>query len=173
VEVAGGVHHVFARGNGKRDIFFVDLDRVLYLRLLGQVVDRQRWRCLAYCLMDNHMHLLVETPEPNLGAGMGRLQGLYAQTFNRRHGRCGHVFGGRFGSVLVRTDAQLLAVAHYIALNPVEAGLCRDAAQWRWGSHAAVVNGGMVPAWLDVQRLLGYFGAAGGDPERRYAEFVR
>jgi putative transposase len=172
LEVAGGIHHVFARGNGKRDIYLGERDRVLYLRLMGQVVVRQRWHCLAYCLMDNHMHLLVETPEPNLGAGMGRFHGLYAQTFNRRHGRCGHVFGGRFGSVLVRTDGQLLTVARYIALNPVEAGLCREAAQWPWGSHAAMVNG-QPPAWLDVERLLAYFGAAGGEPEERYGEFVR
>jgi REP-associated tyrosine transposase len=166
------VHHVFARGNGKRDIFLVERDRVLYLRLMGQVVVRQRWHCLAYCLMDNHMHMLVETPQANLGAGMGRLQGLYAQTFNKRHGRCGHVFGGRFGSVLVRTDEQLLTVARYIALNPVEAGLCEEAAAWPWGSHAALVTGA-APAWLDAARLLAYFGAAGGDPEQRYAEFVR
>jgi putative transposase len=173
LEVAGGIHHVFARGNGKQDIFLVDRDRRLYLRLVGQVITRQRWRCLAYCLMDNHVHLLLETPEANLGRGMGRLQGLYAQTFNKRHGRCGHVFGERFGSVLVRTDAQLLAVTRYIARNPVEAGLCREAGAWPWGSHAAMVRGN-VPAWLDAARLLAYLGgAAGGDPKERYVELVR
>ena len=72
----------------------------------------------------------------------------------------------------MRTDEQLLTVARYIALNPVEAGLCQEAAAWPWGSHAAVVNG-QVPAWLDAPRLLGYFGAAGGEPKQRYAEFVR
>jgi REP element-mobilizing transposase RayT len=173
VEVAGGVHHVFARGNGKRTIFLVEHDRRLYLRLVGQVLARQQWNCLAYCLMDNHVHLLLETPQPNLGAGMCRLQGLYAQTFNKRHGRCGHLFGERFGSVLMRSDEQLLTVARYIALNPVEAGLIEDAADWPWSSHAAVVNGVAAPAWLDVARLLAYFGASGGDPRKRYAEVVR
>lgn len=172
-EFPGAVVHVYARGNRKQRIYVDDEDRVAYLRLLGQVIVRQGWRCLAYCLMKNHVHLLVETPEPNLAAGMQRLHGLHAQAFNKRHRHVGHLFQGRYGAVVVREDAQLLAVARYIALNPVEAGLCRDAAEWRWGSHAAVVNGGMAPAWLDMRRLLGYFGAAGGDPEQRYAEFVR
>jgi putative transposase len=172
VELAGGVHHVYARGNGKQLIYLSNRDRRVYLSLLGEVVVRQEWRCLSYCLMDNHVHLLLQTPKPNLGAGMCRLQGMYAQTFNRRHGRTGHVFQGRFGSVLVRTDEQLLTVARYIALNPVEAGLCRDAADWPWGSHAAVLRG-KTPAWLDAGRLLAYFGANGGVPRERYAGFVR
>jgi putative transposase len=171
VEVAGGVHHVFARGNRRQAIYLADDDRLLYLELLKQVVKRQGWRCLAYCLMRNHVHLLVETPQANLGAGMGRMHGLYAQTFNKRHKHSGHLFQGRFGSVLVKTDEQLWAVARYIARNPVEAGLCEGPEAWPWGSHAALVNGS-APAWLDARRLLGYFGAAGGDPRRRYDEFV-
>ena len=122
--------------------------------------------------MKNHVHLLVETPEANLGAGMQRLHGLHAQAFNKRHKHSGHLFQGRYGAVVVRKDEQLLTVARYIALNPVEAGLCGEPGEWAWGSHAAVV-GGTAPAWLDVRRLLAYFGAAGGVPERRYAEFVR
>jgi putative transposase len=172
VEVAGGVHHVYARGNRRQAIYLGDDDRVLYLELLEQVVKRQAWRCLAYCLMKNHVHLLVETPTANLGAGMGRMHGLYAQTFNRRHKHSGHLFQGRFGSVLIKTDEQLWMVARYIARNPVEARVCEAPGEWRWGSHAALVNGG-APRWLDEQRLLGYFGAAGGDPRRRYEDFVR
>ena len=103
---------------------------------------------------------------------MQRLHGVYAQTLNERHGRSGHVFQGRYGAVVVRKDEQLLTVARYIALNPVEAGLCTEPRGWVWGSHAAVIDG-TAPAWLDVQRLLGFFGAAGGDPRQRYAEFVR
>lgn len=171
-EIPGAVVHVYARGNRKQAIYLDDVDRQSYLVLLGQVVVRQGWRCLAYCLMDNHVHLLVQTPQPNLAAGMQRLHGLHAQAFNRRHGTSGHVFQGRYGSVTVWWAAQLLAVARYIALNPVEAGLCEDAARWPWGSHAAVV-GGMAPRWLDVARLLAYFGADGGDPRRRYVDFVR
>jgi putative transposase len=170
-EFPGAVHHVFARGNAKQAIYRDDHDRGLYMLLLGQVVARQRWLCLAYCLMTNHVHLLVETPEPNLGRGMQRLHGLYAQTFNTRRRRSGHLFQGRFGAVAVRTDEQLLQAARYIALNPVEAGLCQKPAEWRWSSHAAVL-GGPGPWWLDASGLLSYFGASGGDPHRRYAEFV-
>jgi REP-associated tyrosine transposase len=172
-EFPGAVVHVYARGNRKQRIYVDDVDRTTYLALLGQVVARQRWRCLAYCLMHNHVHLLVETPEPTLAAGMQRLHGLHAQSFNRRHRHVGHLFQGRYGAVVVRTDEQLLILARYIALNPVEAGLCDDAATWPWSSHAAVMNGGAAPPWLDVERLLGYFGAGGGDPRERYAELVR
>lgn len=164
--------HVFARGVRKQAIYVDDVDRHSYLRLLGQVVERQGWRCLAYCLMRNHVHLLVETPEPNLAVGMHRLHGLHAQAFNRRHRHVGHVFQGRYAAVIVRSDAQLLAVARYIALNPVEARLCDEACDWPWGSHAAV-EGGMAPRWLDVTRLLDYFGADGGEPRERYLDFVR
>jgi putative transposase len=171
-EFPGAVVHVYARGVRKHAIYVDDVDRHSYLLLLAQVVVRQGWRCLAYCLMKNHVHLLVETPEPNLAAGMHRLHGLHAQAFNRRHKHTGHVFQGRYDAVPVRTDAQLLAVARYIALNPVEARLCEEAGLWPWSSHAAVV-GGTAPRWLDVARLLAYFGADGGEPGQRYAEFVR
>jgi putative transposase len=171
-EFPGAVVHVYVRGNRRHAIYVDDVDRHSYLLLLGQVVVRQGWRCLAYCLMKNHVHLLVETPEPNLAVGMHRLHGLHAQAFNKRHGYSGHVFQSRYGAVTVRKDRQLLAVARYIALNPVDAGLCQEAAEWEWGSHAAVV-GGTAPRWLDVARLFAYFVADGGDPRRRYLEFVR
>jgi putative transposase len=170
-EFPGAVHHVFARGNRKQKIFVCDEDRRLYLDLLAQVVRRTRWRCLSYCLMANHVHVLVETPDPNLGAGMQRLHGMYGQMFNRAHRHSGHVFQGRFGSVLIRTDEQLLHAARYVVRNPVEAGLCDEPGEWPWSSHAAVL-GGPGPRWLDVARLLAYFGVSGGDPCRRYADFV-
>jgi putative transposase len=168
-EVEGGVHHVFARGNDRREIYLDDLDREVYLAMLGRVTRRQRWHCLAYCLMPNHVHLLVETPEANLGAGMQRLHGKYAQIFNERHGRCGHVFQGRYGSVLMETDEQLWHVAGYIALNPVRAGLCARPEEWPWSSHAATLDGGGPHAWLDDRRLLSHFAGLGGDARRRYA----
>jgi REP element-mobilizing transposase RayT len=170
-EVADGVHHVFARGNRRQRIYDDDLDRRIYLSLLGRVVRDKRWRVLAYCLMENHVHLLIQTPEPNLGSGMQRLHSAYAQLSNERHGRSGHLFQGRYGSVPVQTDEQLWTVARYIALNPVEAGLCSAPTDWRWSSHEAIL-GGPRPAWLDVPRLLAFFGAAGGEPRERYRAFV-
>jgi putative transposase len=170
-EFAGAVHHAFARGNAKGDIYRDDQDRLRYLALLGHVVGRKEWRCLAYCLMDNHVHLLVETPKANLGTGIQLLHGLYAQSFNKRHRRSGHVFQGRFGGVRVGSDEQLLQVARYIARNPVEGGLCGEPDAWPWSSHATALDR-RGPVWLDTTRLLDFFGAAGGDARRRYADFV-
>lgn len=164
--------HVYARGNNKQLIYLSDSDRVLYLSMLGRIVRKQEWRMLGFCLMPNHVHLLVETPEPNLGDGMRRLHGDYAYRFNKEHGRCGHVFQGRFGAKRVKNNAQLLMVARYIALNPVEAQLCATAEDWRWGSHRHVMARHARNGWLDVQRLLEFFEVWGGDPHRRYAELV-
>ena len=118
------MHHVFARGNNRQLIYFDDADRGSYLAMLARAVASRQWRCLAFCLMDNHMHLLIETPLPNLAAGMQWLHGRFAEQFNARHGRSGHVFQGRYGSVLLETEAHLWTVVAYIARNPVTAGLC-------------------------------------------------
>src|SRR5262245_15334685 len=135
-EEEGAIHHVYARGNRRQVIFIDARDRLTYLARLRGVVERCRWSCLAYCLMDNHVHLLLETPTPNLGDGMRRLHAAYAQTFNARHGKVGHLFQGRYGNERVTSDAQLAATLRYIALNPVEAGLCADPRDWRWSSYA-------------------------------------
>jgi putative transposase len=156
-EEAGAIHHVFARGNRRQLVFLNDGDRRIYLAMLRSVVERCRWMSLAYCLMDNHLHLLIETPDPNLGDGMRRLHGAYAQTFNRRHGCVGHLFQGRYGAERVTSDAQLVTTLRYIALNPVAAGLCEDARDWRWSSYALLVRG-LTPPWVDGARLRAYLG---------------
>ena len=166
-----GIHHVWARGNAHGLIYRDDGDRALYLENLRLVVAWAGWRCLAYCLMDNHVHLLIETPRANLGKGMQRLHGLYGRQFNDRHGRTGHVFQGRFGSKLMGDERQLWTVARYIARNPVEAGMCESAGDWSWGGHPHVLRGEVVP-WLDVGRLLSFFAGVGGNALRRYREFV-
>jgi putative transposase len=160
------VHHVYARGNDQQLIYRDVVDRQTYLAMLGRVVGLTGWRCLAYCLMDNHVHLLVETPRANLGAGMQEIHGRYARRFNDRHRRSGHLFQGRFGAARVTCDPQLWATIRYIALNPVVAGLCGQPAQWRWSSA------GGAPRWLDSDRLFEYLGAAGGDPAARYADLI-
>jgi putative transposase len=162
---------VFSRGAVRQPIFLDDFDRRRYLSLLARVIARTSWRCLSYCLMGNHMHLLIETPQPNLSRGMQRLHGVYGRAFNQRHAGAGHVFGARFGSNLVETDMELWVIASYIAMNPVEAGFCATPDAWPWSAHAAVVNRNW-PRWLDVTRLLAYFGEQGGDPLNRYADFV-
>ena len=170
-EEAGAIHHVFARGVDKRATFRTVLDCRRYLDLLAETVVRCGWNCLGYCLMPNHLHILVETPVPNLGRGMQRLHGDYAAGFNRRHGLSGHVFQGRYGSKRVTTDAQLWTVAAYIAQNPVEAKLCSRADDWEWSGHRPTLTGD-APPWLARGRLLELFGALGGNPLSRYASFV-
>jgi putative transposase len=152
-EDEGAIHHVFARGNRSATIFVDDGDRHRYLRLLARTVRRQRWDCLSYCLMSNHLHLLIGTPIPNLGVGMQRLHGDYALAFNKRHGYVGHVFQGRYGAVRVKTDEQLVTVVRYIAANPATAALRPRAEDWEWSS-AAALGGGPAPSWLAVDRLL-------------------
>ena len=126
-QVEGGIYHLVSRGVRKLPIFTDDRDRERFLWLLEVTADRYGWQIHAYCLMTNHFHLLVTTPDPNVSAGMQYLNGRYCQWFNWRHGYEGHVVERRFFSVLMETDEQLLTVARYIVLNPVRAGLCGSA----------------------------------------------
>ena len=152
LNVENGIYHVYARGNDRGSIFDDDADRLAYLRLLGKVSSAMEWRCLAFCLMTNHVHLLLETPVGNLSRGMQRLQSSYTKAFNGRRQRTGHLFGSRFGSTLVESDEQLAAVAKYIDDNPIEAGICDRASDWPWSSAYAQAVG-PSPPWLDSARL--------------------
>jgi putative transposase len=170
-EVEGGVYHVYSRGNNRQLIFRDDTDRSSYLETLEAVVEETEWRCLSYCLMDNHVHLLLETPKANLAAGMRRLQGDYARSFNDRHNRTGHLFQGRYGAVRIKSEVQLWVTIAYIVRNPVEAGLCERPQHWPWSSHRAILSG-EPPDWLDVDRVLWHFSDLGGDPGRIYQELT-
>jgi REP element-mobilizing transposase RayT len=160
------MHHDYAHAVGRELLFVDEEDFEMYLRLAGDVVEEFGWICLSYCLMGNHMHLMVQTPEPNLGRGMQRLHGAYATRFNRRHERGGHRFNGRYGSKRIKTDEQLWAVARYISMNPVEAKFCETAGQWPWSSHGPMLAG-TTPAFLAADQLLWYFGTL-----ERYRKFV-
>ena len=170
-EAAGAIHHVWARGNARQLIFYDDEDRAAFVRLLEEVCKRMGWKLLSYVLMDNHIHLLVETPEPNLGRGMQRLLGTYARRFNLRHDRVGHVFHRPYGSAPKTDDAMIQATACYIAMNPVAAQMCEAPEDHLWGSHA-LMSRGKVPGWLDEQRLLSFFAPLGGQPRARYDAVV-
>jgi putative transposase len=118
VLVPGGTYHLLSRGNARQPIFRDDEDRLAFIRTTLQVRSRFGWRVLTYCLMGNHYHLVVRTPAPTLSRAVRQLNGVHAQRFNRRHGRVGHVFGGRFKAILVETDRHLLELARYVALTP-------------------------------------------------------
>jgi REP element-mobilizing transposase RayT len=168
LQFPGALYHVTSRGNARAPIFLEDADRHRFLDILGEVVDRHRWRCHAYCLMTNHYHVLLETPEANLSPGMRQLNGLYTQGFNRRHERVGHVLQGRFSGILVERESHLLEVARYVVLNPVRAGIVRSAEDYRWSSLRAALGLARSPSWLTLESVLAPFGS-----RARYREFVR
>jgi putative transposase len=172
IQIADGIYHVTARGNQREPIYTDTRSRERFLFLLDDVVDRMRWRVHAYCLMTNHYHLLVETPEPNIGRGMERLNGIYARWFNWRHGREGHVFGRRYGDELVERDAHLFELARYIVLNPVRAKLCAHPSEWRWSSYNATVAQVPEPSFLSVDWMLKQFGTTPAAARKHYADFV-
>jgi REP element-mobilizing transposase RayT len=163
---------VTARGNRRQAIYGDDADRALWLSMLPVCIGRYRWRCHGYCLLTNHFHLLVTTVAPTIGPGMDWLNGRYAQAFNRRYGYSGHLFQGRYGSVLVESDEHLLELSRYIALNPVRAGLCNDPADWPWSSYGALAGLAAVPPFLDVHWLLAMFGGDRLVAEHRFRTFV-
>ncbi len=144
----GAIYHVTARGNDHQTIFEDDADRSIFLIVLASVVARYRLRCHAYCLMSNHYHVLLETPEGNLSRAMRQVNGVYTQRFNRRHERCGHVLQGRFGARLVDDPAYLHEVCRYIVLNPVRAGLVTHPREWTWSSFRATAGESAAPGFL-------------------------
>lgn len=151
--------------------FLIESDHMLFLDVVRQVAVRRRWDVHAYCLMENHYHLVVTTPDADLSAGMRQINGEYAQWFNRLHGFVGHVFQGRFRSVVVESDWHFLELSRYLALNPVRAGLCAAPADWRWGSYRAIVEG--VPAALaPALRILEFFGREDSTARERFRAFV-
>lgn len=172
LEFEGALYHVTARGNEQREIFLDDTDRVSFVSLLGKEIQQQGWLCYAYCLMGNHYHLLLETPEPNLSRGMRRLNGVYTQKFNWRHQRRGHLFQGRYKSILVEKENYLLELCRYVVLNPVRAGMVADEGRWVWSSYRATAGLDLAPEWLQVSGVLGLFGQRGKDAANGYRRFV-
>jgi len=172
LEFSGAIYHITARGNAQESIFHDGVDREAFLSILGETVARCGWLCHAYCLMNNHYHLLVETPDGNLSHGMRQLNGVYTQRFNRRHGRVGHVLQGRFKAIVVERDAYLLELARYIVLNPVRAKAVSTLSRYRWSSYLATVGSVAQPAWLTTDWILGQFAKGRRVAQRRYARFV-
>ena len=142
LEYAGALYHITSRGDRREPIYEDDADRKMFMSLLEQVCKTYNWLCHAYCLMGNHYHLLVETPEANLSKGMRQLNGLYTQSYNRNHNRVGHVFQGRYKAILVEKQSYLLELARYIVLNPVRAQMVHVAGDWQWSSYRATIGQG-------------------------------
>ena len=158
IELAGGIHHVTARTPSGRVLYRDDEDRRIYLRLLRKEAADYSWQVLTWCLMTNHVHLLVRTPSGNLGRGMKPLHEAFATFFNRKYDEHGHLFAQRFANKLVRDDAHLFGCFRYIARNPVAAGLCDSPVDWPWSAHAALAGSRPPLPPLDVGAALSYFG---------------
>lgn len=148
LEFPGAVYHVTSRGNSKQAIFLEEKDRKLFLEVLSSGVSRFNWLCHAYCLMENHYHLTIETLEGNLSRGMRQLNGVYTQIFNRRCKKVGHLFQGRYKAILVEKETYLLALCRYVVLNPVRAGWVSRPAEWKWSSYRATAGEVKRPHFL-------------------------
>jgi REP-associated tyrosine transposase len=152
-QIPGATYHVTSRGNRRQPIYEDDDDRVLFLKLLRDVVFTHKWIFHFYCLMTTHYHLVFSTPAPDLAVGMHRLNGIYARCFNRRHGHSGHVFERRYHSVLVKRDSHFMGLCRYVALNPVRAGLCTSALDWPWSSYRAAVGAARCPDFVSLAAI--------------------
>lgn len=172
IEYSGAVYHVTSRGNAQQDIYLGDEDRLRFLKIVRQVVDRFNWVCHAYCLMANHYHLLIETVDPTLSRGMRHLNGVYTQAFNRRHRRVGHVFQGRFKAILVERDAYLLELSRYVVLNPVRAKMVRAAKDWPWSSYCVTAGLSENTGLVSSDCLSAQFGRDRREAQRGYRQFV-
>ena len=149
-----------------------DLDRRLFLKRLGEVCEERSWRCLAYCLMTNHYHLVLRTDRAELSPGMHDLNARYAIHFNRAYEATGHVFQGRYHDHLIDTDEYLLQAVRYVELNPVRAGLCNHASRWPWNSYLAVIGERIHFPWFDRAAVLSLFSPDTARAAQLFAQFV-
>jgi putative transposase len=172
IEYPGAVYHVTSRGNEKKPVFKDDTDRLNFLSTLQHVNKRYNWICHAYCLMTNHYHLLIETPDGNLALGMRQLNGVYTQLFNKRHGRSGHLFQGRYKAIVIQKDSHLLEVCRYVVLNPVRAKMVERPEDWKWSSYLATAGKTKPNLCLTTDWMLGQFSGKRGKAEREYRQFV-
>jgi putative transposase len=172
VEFPGALYHITSRGNKKLDIFEDSEDRELFLRILGRTIRVNNWICYAYCLMNNHYHLLIETPEGNLSDGMRDLNGIYTQEYNKRHETTGHIYEGRYKSFIIESEPYLLQVARYIVLNPVRAEIASSPEEWVWSSYLGMLDSKKSKHYIDKKKILSYFKNSKTDGRNEYRKFI-
>lgn len=172
IEFAGATYHIATRGMEDASVFLDDDDRAQFLAVLGEVVARFGWICHAYCLLHNHYHLLIETPEGNLARGMRQLNGVYTQRFNRRHNSGGNLFQGRYKAVVVERDRYLLDMCRDVVVNPLRVKTVKNLPRYPWSSYRATAGMVAAPSWLHTSWVLSQFGRSSKVAQRKYAEFV-
>lgn len=171
IHAPNAYYHVIQRGVERRDVFVDDRDYERFLRTLGDAAREDDWRVHAYCLMSNHVHLVVQAGVEPIAKAMQRLFFRYAGAFNRRHQRSGHLFQGRYKAVLVASDPYIQELVRYVHLNPVRAGVERIPERFRYSSHRYYI-GGDEPDWLTTRSVLGMFGSRLSTARRRFGQFV-
>ena len=169
IEYPGALYHVLSRGNERRDIFVDDDDRRMFLDTLGEMAERFESDIAAYVLMRNHYHLLLRTRRANLSKSMQWFGVTYTNRFNSLNSHSGHLFQGRFKSMIVQNDAYLLRLSYYIHRNPVRASMVERLAEYRWSSYANYAYGKKEPDWLNTEVLLSQFVNV-EDPHRAYRQ---
>lgn len=157
IEYDGALYHVMSRGNERKDIFFDDDDRHMFLEALGDISERFKIDIFAYVLMSNHYHLLMRTTRANLSKAMQWFGVSYTRRFNDKHARSGHLFQGRFKSILVQNDAYLMQLSCYIHRNPLRAGVVNRLASYRWSSYPVYAYGKHAPGWLSTELILSQY----------------
>jgi REP element-mobilizing transposase RayT len=172
IEFPGAFYHITARGNERKDIYRDDRDRERFLGYLETSVRRYKAVIHIYCLMSNHYHILLSTPEGNLSQIMLHINGGYTTYFNKRHKRAGHLFQGRYRAILVDADSYAGELSRYIHLNPVRAGIIGQAEKYLWSSYAAFIGKAVPPSWLTTEWLLRYFGKKTAEARKAYRFFV-
>jgi len=169
----GALYHIFSRGNEKREIFYTQVDYRRFESLLQSLPERFKVIIHAYVLMRNHYHLLLETPEPNLSKTIHYLNSSYVTYFNRAHNRSGHLFQGRFKSILVEKNVYLLALSRYIHLNPYRAGLIKKLEVYQWSSYPGYVSEGKEKPWITYKWTLSQLSNDLKKARKLYRDFVR
>jgi putative transposase len=172
IQYAGAFYHITSRGNERRPIFSGIQDHQKLFSFFSEAVVRYGLSIHAYCLMDNHYHLLLETSEPNLSQALHYINGGYTSYYNRAYGRSGHLFQGRYRAILVEKDAYATTLSRYIHLNPFRASLCKKPEEYPWSSYFGYIRMGGRPSWLETSFILGYFGPQETEAIRRYVRFV-
>jgi putative transposase len=172
LEFPDALYHVTSRGNEQRAIFRDDVDRTMFLTLLGDAVKHFGWSVTAWVLMTNHFHLVIQTPVANLSRGMHWLNGTYAGWFNRRHKRSGHLFQGRFHGILVEKETYFRELLRYVVLNPVRAKMVSRPEDYRWSSYRSTAGLEAGDDWLDMRSILELFDNDPVSAQRQYQEFV-
>jgi putative transposase len=172
IEYPGAYYHVTSRGNEQKDVYKSQRDREKFLEYLASASERYGAVIHAYCLMSNHFHLLLETPEGNLSRIMRHINGAYTIYFNIKRKRAGHLFQGRFKAILIEADEYLTELSRYLHLNPVRVGIVEKPEQYQWSSYRSYTGYSKPPEWLRTGFILGYFAKQTADALRKYRTFI-